>query len=130
MSKIIIASGPVIVENNKVLLNKHGDDEFWKFCGGRIEENEVNLMEAAKREVKEEMGLEIEIVNHDPYFFYTEKEVEGIKVSVILVHFLAKRIGDIIPGDDIREWRWIDIDDLDKENLAPNIKPSLKYFGF
>jgi len=130
MSKIIIASGPVIVENNKVLLNKHGDDEFWKFCGGRVEENEVNLMEVAKREVKEEMGLEIEIMNHDPYFFYTEKEVEGIKVSVILVHFLAKRIGDIIPGDDIREWRWIDIDDLDKENLAPNIKPSLKYFGF
>ncbi|MCK9439247.1 MAG: NUDIX hydrolase [Patescibacteria group bacterium] len=130
MSKIIIASGPVIVENNKVLLNKHGDDEFWKFCGGRVEENEVNLMEVAKREVKEEMGLEIEIMNHDPYFFYTEKEVEGTKVSVILVHFLAKRIGDIIPGDDIREWRWIDIDDLDKENLAPNIKPSLKYFGF
>jgi ADP-ribose pyrophosphatase YjhB (NUDIX family) len=130
MKKIIIASGPVIVENNKVLLNKHGDDEFWKFCGGRVEENEVNLMEVAKREVKEEMGLEIEIMNHDPYFFYTEKEVEGTKVSVILVHFLAKRIGDIIPGDDIREWRWIDIDDLDKENLAPNIKPSLKYFGF
>jgi len=35
MPKIIIASGPVIVENNKVLLNQHGDTEFWKFCGGR-----------------------------------------------------------------------------------------------
>lgn len=37
MPKIIIASGPVIVENNKVLLNQHGDTEFWKFCGGQVE---------------------------------------------------------------------------------------------
>lgn len=130
MSKIIIASGPVIVENNKVLLNKHGEDDFWKFCGGRIEEDETNLKEAARREVKEEMGLEIEILNNDPYFFYVEKDIDGKQVSVILAHFLAKRVGELMLGEDIREWRWIDIDDLDKENLAPNIKPVLKYFGF
>ena len=81
MSKIIIASGPVIVENNRVLLNKHGDDEFWKFCGGRVEEGETNLKEAAIREVKEEMGLDIEILNNNPYFFYTEKEKEGENIS-------------------------------------------------
>jgi len=130
MSKIIIASGPVIVENNKVLLNKHGEDEFWKFCGGQIEEDEINLKKAAIREVKEEMGLEVEILNDNPYFVYTEKEKNGETVSVILVHFLAKRIGEISPGKDIREWRWIAIDDLEKENLAPNINPVLKYFGF
>lgn len=130
MSKIIIASGPVIVENNKVLLNKHGDDNFWKFCGGRVEEDEVNLKDAAQREVKEEMGIEIEVLNNDPYFFYTEKKIEESLNSVILAHFLSKRIGEITPGKDIKEWRWIDINDLDKENLAPNIKPVLKYFGF
>jgi len=130
MSKIIIASGPVIIENNKVLLNKHGDDNFWKFCGGRVEESESNLKEAARREVKEEMGIEIEILDNNPYFLYVEKEVEGIMASVVLVHFLAKRIGELVPGNDIREWNWLDIHDLDKENLAPNIKPTLKYFGF
>jgi ADP-ribose pyrophosphatase YjhB (NUDIX family) len=130
MSKIIIASGPVIVENNKVLLNKHGDDDFWKFCGGRVEEDEVNLKDAAQREVKEEMGIDIEILDNAPYFFYTEKEIAGVSVSVILAHFLAKRIGEINPGSDIREWRWLEMQDLDKENLAPNVKPVLKYFGF
>ena len=130
MLKIIIASGPVIVENNKVLLNKHGDDVFWKFCGGRVEEDEVNLKNAARREVKEEMGIEIEILDDIPYFFYTEKEISGNQVSVVLTHFLAKRVGQVVPGEDIREWRWIDINDLDKEKLAPNIKPVLKHFGF
>ncbi len=130
MSKIIIASGPVIVENNKVLLNKHGDDNFWKFCGGRVEEGESNLKEAARRKVKEEMGIEIEILDNNPYLLYVEKEVEGKMVSVVLAHFLAKRIGELVPGSDIREWFWLDINNLDKENLAPNIKSTLKYFGF
>ena len=57
-----------------------------------------------------------------------EKEKDGLQVGVILAHFLAKRIGEIIPGEDKREWSWIDINDLDKENLAPNIKPVLRYF--
>lgn len=130
MSQIIIASGPVIVENNKVLLNKDRKDNFWKFCGGQISDEEYNLKETAKREVKEEMGLDIEILNNEPYFFYTEKEKEGATMSIVLVHFLAKRIGDIIPSEDIIEWRWIDIDNLDQEILAPNIKPALKHFGF
>lgn len=129
MSKIIIASGPVIVEDGKVLLNKHGEDNFWKFCGGRVEDNEVNIKDVAKREVEEEMGLEIEILDEAPYFFYTEKEKDGELVSVILVHFLARRLGEVVPGDDIREWKWLEISDLDKEDLAPNIKPTLKYFG-
>ena len=54
MAKIIIASGPVIVENGKVLLNKHGEDVFWKFCGGKVEDFEVGLIENAKKEVKED----------------------------------------------------------------------------
>ena len=95
MSKIIVASGPVIIENNKVLLNKDEKDNFWKFCGGRINDEEFNLKETAKREVKEEMGLDIEILDDEPYFFYTEKEKDGLKMSVVLVHFLARRIGNI-----------------------------------
>lgn len=130
MQKIIIASGPVIVENNKVLLNKHGEDNFWKFCGGRVEDYEFNIKETAEREVKEEMGLDIEILDDEPYFFYTEKNKEGNKISVILVHFLAERKNDVSPGNDIREWKWINLNNLDKEDLAPNIIPTLKFFKF
>ena len=130
MSKIIIASGPVIIEDGKVLLNKHGEDNFWKFCGGRIEEYEINIKDAARREVKEEMGLEIEILDEAPYFVYTEKEKDGKMASVILAHFLARRIGEIKPGEDIREWRWLSAPELQQEDLAPNILPVLKHFGF
>jgi len=123
MSKIIIASGPVIVENDKVLLNNHGDTDFWKFCGGQVENFDDNLIEAAKREVKEEMGIDIKIINQEPFITHTKKD----DTDVILVHFLAERIGEIRPGKDIREWQWFDLKDL-PTNLAPNIIPVLKYF--
>jgi 8-oxo-dGTP pyrophosphatase MutT (NUDIX family) len=129
MQKIIIASGPVIVEENKVLLNQHGDTDFWKFCGGRVENFETTLLENAQREVKEEMGIDIEVLDNEPYITYAQKETPEGKIDVILVHFLAKIIGEIKPGEDIRKWNWLDVNDLPK-NLAPNILPVLKHFGF
>lgn len=138
MNKIIIASGPVIVENNKVLLNKHGDSNFWKFCGGRVEEKESNLIENAKREAKEEMGIDLKILDDNPFITFVRQEKpsdaeamegKGQMVDIILVHFLAERIGEIKPGEDIREWDWLDIDNLPND-LGPNIIPALKHFRF
>ena len=128
-SGIIIASGPVIVEDNKVLLNQHGDTEFWKFCGGRVENFETSLIDNARREVKEEMGIEIEILDENPFIVYTTKETPEGQLDVILVHFLAKRIGEIKPNQNIREWNWFALDNL-PTNLGPNIIPALKHFGF
>jgi len=121
----IIASGPVIIENDKVLLNQHGDDNFWKFVGGRVEdfdfEDEVNSLETAcKREVKEEMGIEIEIIRAlKPMMI---KHPTKDDTQVILIHFLAKRLREINPGVDIRKYEWFDINNL-PDDCAPNIKP-------
>lgn len=129
MQKIIIASGPVIVEDNKVLLNKHGDTTFWKFCGGKVEDCDTNLVENARREVKEEMGIEIKILDENPFVIFMRQQKNGETIDIIAVHFLAERIGKINPGDDIREWDWLDLDNL-PEDLGPNILPALKHFEF
>ncbi|OGI16468.1 MAG: hypothetical protein A2Z52_00780 [Candidatus Moranbacteria bacterium RBG_19FT_COMBO_42_6] len=129
MAKIIIASGPVIVENNKVLLNQHGDTSFWKFCGGRVEDFDTDLIENARREVKEEMGIEIAVLDESPFIMHTVKKTPEGNIDVILVHYLAERVGEIVPGPDIRKWDWFDLKNL-PENLGPNILPALKHFGF
>jgi 8-oxo-dGTP pyrophosphatase MutT (NUDIX family) len=129
MPKIIIASGPVIVENNKVLLNQHGDDKFWKFCGGKVEDYENNLIAAARREAKEEMGIELEILNPEPFITWTNKNISNDVIDILLVHYLAKRIGEVKPGPDILIWEWFDLEQL-PDNIAPNILPVLKHFGF
>lgn len=128
MQKIIIVSGPVIIENNKVLLDIQGEDNFWKFCGGKAKETE-SFYENAKRRSKEELGIEIEITNPDPFFLYRTKETPEGKIDIILVHFLAKRKNEITPGLEVKKWDWLDINNL-PENIAPNVLPTLKHFGF
>lgn len=79
MNKIIVASGPVIVEENKVFLNKHSDTTFWKFCGGKVEDDEHTFIEHAEREVREEMGIKIEILNSMLFFYYTQKKLRKLQ---------------------------------------------------
>lgn len=129
-TKILIASGPVIVEDDKVLLNQHGDTDFWKFCGGTVDDFSIDLIANAKREVQEEMGIDVTITNDIPFFWHTKKVKDDGEMDVILVHYLAERVGEIVPGEDIREWAWLPLQDLEKENLAPNIIPVLRYFNF
>lgn len=124
----IIAAGPVIIEDNKVLLNKHGEDNFWKFVGGRIEsfdfEDETRSLEnACRREVQEEMGFDVKIIRSlKPMMIKhpTKKDTQ-----VILIHFLSQRLGEIKLGTDIREHAWFDINNLPKD-CAPNIKPVIE----
>ena len=78
MSKIIVASGPVIIKDNKVLLDMHGEDNFWKFCGGKINED-INLDEAAIKRAKEELGIDVKILNNEPFLFYNKKETNREK---------------------------------------------------
>lgn len=116
----IIASGPVIIENGKVLVNKHDEDTFWKFPGGEVEDFTKTLEANAAREAKEELGIGIKIL-----FPLRPMMIKKGGRVIILIHFLAKRIGKIKPGKGIREWAWLDIHKLPKD-CAPNIKPIIK----
>ncbi|MFA6429881.1 MAG: NUDIX domain-containing protein [Patescibacteria group bacterium] len=132
MNHFVIASGPVIVEDGKVLLNKHGEPPLkWKFCGGRVETMEHDLREAARREAREEIGVELELEDQPPFLMYTSKPSPEGTVDVLLVRWLAKRVGDIKPGEDIEEVKWLDLATIaDQTDLSPNILPTLKHFGF
>jgi len=119
---IIIASGPVIIENGKVLLNKHGDDGYWKFVGGKAENFDISLEDVAIREVKEEMGIDVDLIRPlKPMMIELPDKV------VILIHYLATRKGEVKPGADILEWDWFDVHDLPAD-VAPNIKPVIEEY--
>ena len=129
-AKFIVASGPVIVEDGKVLLNRHGDDNFWKFTGGRVESADFDadsdaLEEACHREAKEEMGFEIEIIR--PLKTLMIPHPEKSDTIIMLVHYLARRIGEIKIGADIKEYDWFDLNDL-PQNCAPNIGPIVEEY--
>jgi ADP-ribose pyrophosphatase YjhB (NUDIX family) len=59
--KLDFVSDVFIVHENKVLLRKHDKYKIWLSVGGHIEAGE-DPTEAAIREVKEEVGLDIKLV--------------------------------------------------------------------
>lgn len=117
--KYIIASGPVIIEKGKVLLDKHGKDKFWKFPGGTLHDV-MGLEECAKKHAKLELGINVELIRPLKPMVIRKKGM-----MIILIHYLAKRKGIIKPGKHVREWIWADVKKLPKD-VGPNIRQVLK----
>lgn len=123
----IIASGPIIIEENKILLNRENKPEGitpWMIPGGEMEDFDATLEDTCKREAKEEMGIEIEILK--PMSPMIIKLAEKQRV-IVLIHYLAKRLTEISPGPETAEWAWHDINNL-PENCTINVYNVVKEF--
>lgn len=112
----MVGVGAVIVDRDgRVLLVKHHDSDsprkyFWKGKwigpGGMLEFGE-SLEEGARREVREETGLDIEVVRplapSDRLIVWEGKK----HLQVVYIDFLARVVGGTLaPGDDVAVCRW------------------------
>jgi 8-oxo-dGTP diphosphatase len=103
----------VLIEGNRILLVKRGRDPFkgeWAVPGGRIEDNET-AEECAKREMKEETGLIIDLIKLTGVYSDPMRDPR----KVIAVAYLVKRVGgEPKAGDDASEVKWFDLNNLPK----------------
>ena len=123
--KTIIASGPIIIEDGKLLVNKDDKDDFYKLPGGTVEQGE-SLIKACKNESRQENNAEIEIVKPlNPMIIYKNPQTNE-EMTIILIHYEAKLLNKnkLKPIAPIKEVTWLDIEEIkqDKHHVAPNIK--------
>jgi ADP-ribose pyrophosphatase YjhB (NUDIX family) len=121
----IVASGPVIIEDGKLLVNKDDKDDFYKLPGGTVEKGD-ELIDACHRETKEEINGEIEIIKPlNPMIIYKNPQTDE-EMTIVLIHYLAtlKNKENLKPIGPIKEIEWLDIQEIKdgKHNVAPNIK--------
>lgn len=129
-----------MVYKNKVLIRRHDKYDKWLAVGGHIELNEdPNL--AAVREVKEEVGLDVELVGkslklgNKEWSFYRElipprymniHDISSTHQHISLVYF-AKSTSDRVVEEEIEKskgYKWFTKQDLEenKEGLSEPIK--------
>lgn len=124
--KHIIASGPVVIENGKLMVNKDNKDDFYKLPGGTIEQGVESLEEACLREVKEENNADVEIVKPLHPMILWKNPQSGEEMVIVLIHYLGKlkNLDEIKPMLPIQEVKWLDINEIKegKHDVAPNIK--------
>lgn len=125
MSELQLISRAVIVENNKILLVKKINANFWHYPGGKWEFKKESLTECASREVKEETGYDIII--SDLIFFQEIRKSKKIyvelfwkaKMSSINSQKNGKIIKHISKDKDINQIRWFKLKDLGNIKILP-----------
>ena len=99
------SAGGIVFQGNKVLLTKHSQNKHWSFPKGLTDGQ--TLEEAALREVKEEGGVEAEILDKVGYnkYVYT---LGGEKIFKVVTYFLMKyKSGDPKDHDwEVSEAGW------------------------
>jgi ADP-ribose pyrophosphatase YjhB (NUDIX family) len=114
--KSIVASGPVIIHNGKLLVDKDLKDDFYKIPGGTISPGTEDLEEACHRKAREGINAEIEIIKplHPKVLWENPQTKE--KMAILLVSYLAKLKNpkEIRPIEPIQEVKWLDLKDVDK----------------
>jgi ADP-ribose pyrophosphatase YjhB (NUDIX family) len=120
----ILASGPAIIKDKKMLVVLDDKDPFLKFPGGRIRYPE-DLKRTCLRRTKEEIGVDIEIIRPLEPMLLWKKQSAGKEIPVILIHWLAKLKPKQIPreGKLPREIFWID-----SKHRGCALAPNVKYF--
>jgi 8-oxo-dGTP diphosphatase len=119
-----VAVGAVIFKENKVLLVKRGQAPAkgkWAVPGGKINAGEI-MAEALKREIREETNLEIEVGDVVLVFDVLEHDEKGqLLFHYVIIDFECSYVrGELRPGDDAVEARWISENELVR--LDVNIK--------
>lgn len=124
--KFIIASGPIIIEDGKLLVNKDSKDDFYKIPGGTIQEGENDLEETCKREFFEENNAKIEIIKPLHPMQIWKNPTTSEKMAITLIHYEAKLLNpeEIRPSGETIETKWLPIEEIKqgKHKVAPNIK--------
>lgn len=96
--------GCIIIKDQKVLLVYEKNRNFWGFPKGHMEDGETEI-ETALREVKEEVGLDVEI---DKKRRYTLNYVIGNEIDKTTVLYIAKAKNEkiIMQESEIENTKW------------------------
>jgi 8-oxo-dGTP pyrophosphatase MutT (NUDIX family) len=104
-------------DDGKMLVVRIADraEEFWSYPGGIIEPDERPI-EAVQREVLEETGLHVEVVDiigmySGPEFRHTYSN--GDQVGFVMGSYLCNVVGgtEQPDGDEISELRWVTLEE-------------------
>lgn len=119
MRRIILVAA--VEDEGKFLLTRQGQrgrqEGFWGFPGGNLEENEINLLEALQREIKEEVGLDIEIEG----LVGTHLEFWKDEIQLVFFYFKAQKIGgELRRSEEVDDFKWLTIEEIDKVSKRVN----------
>jgi 8-oxo-dGTP diphosphatase len=125
-----VGVGAVVLDGDLVLLVKRGGATLpgkWSIPGGLVELGETTR-EAVCREVAEECGIDIELVDVCGVLDRVVRDGDGrVRYHWVLVDYLAvARGGTLCAGDDAADARWVPIDEVERYDTTDGLMDMIK----
>jgi 8-oxo-dGTP diphosphatase len=112
----VVGVGGVVVKDGKALVIKRGHEPRkgeWSLPGGRVELGET-LVDALRREIKEETGLDVEVGPLLDVFDRVHRADHRIQYHFVILDYLCTCTGGTLcAGDDADDAAWIAGDELE-----------------
>lgn len=117
MQAAIRVTCAIIIENNRVLCAQRSENMshplLWEFPGGKIEAGET-ASACIIREIKEELNIEINILERLESHFHTYPQ----KKEIELIPFICSYIDGNFMLKEHKEIRWVSFSELNQLNWA------------
>lgn len=126
--------GALIIDGDRIVLNERGREPLkgqWSLPGGLVEVGE-NLEDAIRREVREETGLEVDVLRVAAVFERIQHDEAGrVEYHFVVVDYLCRATGGTLAaGDDASRVAWVHREELDRYELAEGTRGVIeKVFG-
>jgi 8-oxo-dGTP diphosphatase len=119
----VAAAHGITIWNGKVLLVRRAHDPGkgrWSVPGGAVNLGET-VVAAARRELHEECGVEVQIEGVVDVADNIVLDERGrIRFHYVLIYLLARYVsGTVRPGSDAAETSWVPADELDSLDMSP-----------
>lgn len=119
--KVEKSCGAFVLDNDKVLVIKQKKLGNYGFPKGHMEPNETEK-ETSIREVKEETGVDIEIISDKRYFISYPKDENTNKEVVYFLAKLKNKDNEKNQEEEISEILWLNINDVQNIITFENMK--------
>jgi 8-oxo-dGTP diphosphatase len=125
--KTVIVTAALIIEQGKILVSQRKKDSshglLWEFPGGKVKEGE-EPRDALRRELKEELDVEVEVGMIFDAIFYSYPEYP----ILLLVYRCRIEKGSLKPIG-CHDLRWVNLRELEKLAMPPADDPIRKHLG-
>lgn len=117
MKKVHVTAA-VIENENKILCVQRNSNKFeyisykWEFPGGKVEDNE-QLEETIKREIMEELNLQISISS-----FFIRVEHQYPDFILVMDTFKCKIVAGVLQLNEHVSFKWLEVDELSELDWA------------